>query len=83
MSDQPDKDYEILVNTRPHKVEGSTITFEALVKLAYPTPPGPNFEYTASYRNGPEQNPQGVLYAGQSAFVKNGMSFIVGATDKS
>ena len=83
MSDQPDKDYEILVNTRPHNVEGPGITFEGLVKLAYPTPPGPNFEYTVSYRHGPEENPQGALYPGQSAFVKNGMSFIVGATDKS
>ena len=64
-------------------MEAPTITFEALVKLAYPTPPGPNFEYTISYRNGPEQNPQGLLYAGQSALVKNGMSFNVGATDKS
>lgn len=79
---EPNKD-EILVNTRPHKVDGPTISFEAVVKLAYPTPPGPNFEYTMSYSHGPEQNPQGLLYPQQSVYIKNGMSFIVKATDRS
>jgi len=78
-----DKDFEILVNTRKTPVEGPQISFEAVVKIAYPTPPGPNPEYTVTYRHGPEQNPQGQLYQGQSVFVKNGMAFSVNATDKS
>jgi hypothetical protein len=78
-----DRDFEVLVNTRRSPVEGPQISFEAVVTIAYPTPPGPSPEYTVTYRHGPEQNPQGQLYQAQSAFVKNGMAFSVNATDKS
>ena len=61
-----------------------TVTFDEIVKLAFPNPPsGANILYTVSYEDGPRKNPQGSLKEGQSVKVKNGMIFNVTATDKS
>ncbi|WP_175506724.1 multiubiquitin domain-containing protein [Bosea sp. CRIB-10] len=74
----------ILVNGREKEVARGTISFEALILLAFPTPPtGPNVSFTVTYRKGPDGNPEGSLTAGHSVRVKNGMVFNVRATDKS
>lgn len=78
------REVTIFLNTRPHVVPAEEITFDAVVKLAYPTPPpGPAVEYEVSYRNGPPENPKGGLLEGHKVWVRDGMSFNVTATDES
>ena len=80
---QPRK-YTIIVNGQKKTVTTKKVSFEEIVKLAFPTPPqGANILYTVSYEDGPRVNPQGSLKEGQSVFVKNWMIFNVTATDKS
>ena len=80
---QPRK-FTIIVNGQKKVVTMRTVTFDEIVKLAFPTPPaGANILYTVSYEDGPLVNPQGSLKEGQTVKVKNGMIFNVTATDKS
>lgn len=75
---------EIFVNTRPHVVTAAEISFDTVVKLAYPTPPpGQRIEYDVTYRHGPPEHPKGTLLEGHSVRIRNGMTFNVTATDKS
>ncbi len=78
------KGFDIIVNAEQHHVEKKRVSFEQVVKLAFPTPPpGANILYTVTYYNGPKANPEGVLTAGQTVKVKNEMVFNVKATDRS
>ncbi len=80
----PPKTYTIYVNGQKKVVSTKTVTFDRIVKLAYPTPPtGDNILYTISYEDGPPANPQGSLQEGGRVKVRNGMIFNVTATDKS
>lgn len=80
---QPRK-YTIIVNGQQKVVTTRKVSFQEIVKLAFPTPPtGANILYTVSYEDGPRVNPQGSLKEGQSVVVKNWMIFNVTATDKS
>ncbi|HTU50885.1 MAG TPA: multiubiquitin domain-containing protein [Acidobacteriaceae bacterium] len=74
----------ILVNGEPHEETETRISFEAVVKIAYPVPPGGTcVEYTVTYRNGPPANPKGSLTAGHSVKIQNRMIFDVTPTDRS
>jgi hypothetical protein len=76
--------FTIIVNGQKKVVTTRTVTFDEIVKLAFPTPAaGANILYTVSYEDGPRVNPQGSLKEGQTAKVKDGMIFNVTATDKS
>jgi len=78
------KGFDIIVNAEQHHVEKKRITFEQVVKLAFPVAPaGQNILFTVTYYNGPKVNPEGVLTAGQTVKIKNGMVFNVKATDRS
>jgi hypothetical protein len=78
------KDFLIIVNGQKKTVTTKTVTFDEIVKLAFPTPPsGANILYTVSYEDGPKVNPQGSLKEGGTVKVKDGMIFNVTATDKS
>jgi hypothetical protein len=78
------KGFDIIVNAEQHHVEKKRVSFEQIVKLAFPTPPpGANILFTVTFYNGPKTNPEGVLTAGQTVKVKNGMVFNVKATDRS
>ena len=80
---QPRK-YTVIVNGQKKTVTTKKVSFDEIVKLAFPTPPqGADILYTVSYEDGPRINPQGSLKEGQSVFVKNWMIFNVTATDKS
>jgi len=80
---QPRK-FAIIVNGQRKVVTTRTVTFDEIVRLAYPTPPaGANILYTVSYEDGPRANPQGSLKEGQTVKVKDGMIFNVTATDRS
>lgn len=73
-----------IVNAREHTASAKTLTFEEVVALAFPdTPSGPNVVFTVSYRRGHGEKPEGSLLPGDSVKVKDGMVFVVSATDKS
>lgn len=74
----------IIVNAEEKEVTKRRLSFNDLIKLAFPVPPtGANLMFTIAYRNGPPENPKGHLLEGQSVYVKNGMIFDVTATDRS
>jgi hypothetical protein len=73
----------IIVNTRPYQWEKGKISFDEVVKIAYPTPPGPDTVYTVSYSKGADKKPNGTLVAEQDVEVKDEMIFSVTATNKS
>jgi hypothetical protein len=80
----PPKPYTIYVNGQKKTVHEKRLSFDQIVKLAYPTPPtGDNILFTVSYEDGPPSNPQGAMKEGQSVNLKNGMIFNVTPTDKS
>lgn len=78
------KRFTIFVNGQKKVVTTRAVTFDEIVRLAFPTPPtGTNILYTVSYEDGPRVNPQGSMKEGQTVKVKDGMIFNVTATDKS
>lgn len=78
------KEFTIIINGQRKVVTTKTITFDQIVKLAFPLPPaGNDILYTISYEDGPRANPQGSLREGGTVKIKNGMIFNVTATDKS
>ena len=76
--------FTIIVNTRDKEWSKRKITYEEVVKLAYPnfTENG-TMTYTVTYTDGPKQNPEGSLVRGKNVFVTNKMKFNVTATNKS
>ena len=86
-NDDKDKDrpkaVTIFVNTTPHEVKKDEISYEQVVKLAFPDgPTGSNPGYTVLYQRG-HGNKDGELVAGQSVKVKDRMSFDVTPTNLS
>jgi|SRR5438045_2757046 len=78
------KKFTIIVNGQQKTVATRTVTFEEIVKLAFPNPPtGPNIIFTVGYEDGPHANPSGSLLPGGKVKVKDGMIFNVTPTDKS
>lgn len=78
------QEYEILVNTRPKHVVGATLTFWAVVMLAFPQAvQNATTYYTVTFKRGPKPNPEGSMVAGDSVYLKEGMLFNVTSTDKS
>lgn len=73
----------IIINATPHTVHAGVISFDELVALAYPVPPGPDPEYQVSYHNGDPRHPEGTLLESQSVDIREGMIFNVTGTDKS
>lgn len=78
------KVYDIIVNGQQKTVMTKTVSYEEIVKLAFPDPIiGPNIIYTVGYEDGPHHNPSGSLMPGGKVKVKDGMIFDVTPTDKS
>lgn len=63
--------YEITVNSRPHIVPESRVTFEQVVQLAYPGTQAPNIAFEMTYNHGASAPHSGNLSAGGSVEVKN------------
>lgn len=89
-----DKDtITIVVNARQKVVSVKELTpdgeinFDQVLELASDTSgwlkPGPNIEYTVSYRNAIGRPPDGDLLEGQNVKIQDGTIFIATATDKS
>lgn len=74
----------IIVNGRPRQVDKTELSFEDIVRLAFPNPHfGPDYEYTVTYSKGHDPKKEGTLTAGQTIKVKDGMVFNVTETNKS
>lgn len=74
----------IIVNTRRVEWNKRKISFEDLVKIAYPTPPpGKEIVYTVTFFDGPPRRPEGSLSSGELVRVRDEMVFNVKFTDKS
>lgn len=74
----------VMINGEPYETTETRLSFDEVVKIAYPTPPsGEVIEFTVTYRNGPAANPKGTLTAGHSVKLKNRMIFDVTPTDRS
>jgi Multiubiquitin len=74
----------IIVNGQKKEVAETKLTFEEVVKLAFPAlPTGDNVMFTVRYRHGPRQNPSGTLLEGETVYIKNGMIFDVTQTVRS
>lgn len=84
---KPEKDekkqVDIIVNGRPFKVERGKISFSEVVSLVFDTGADPQTRYAVTYERGGENAPDGVLLAGKSVQVKDGMIFNVSATGQS
>jgi hypothetical protein len=70
---------EIFVNTKPHRWERPKISYEEVVKLAFPDSGEIRYNVMWTKPDGQE----GALRAGQSVSVVNEMTFDVRNTDKS
>ena len=78
-----DKTFTVIVNGQEKKVSEETLSFDAVVALAFnPVPTGPNIMFTVTYRKAKEPH-EGTLVKGQSVEIKNGTIFNVTQTDKS
>ena len=81
-SDAPghNKDHDIVVNGKLRAFAGDSITYEQLIRLAFPEGPF-DVLFTVAYAN-PHGN-DGTLAPGQDTHVKDGMSFNVVKTNRS
>ncbi len=76
------KTVTIIVNGRPREVTGKTVTYEEIVKLAFPDEPSnQDIDFTVAYAN--PHGPDGTLVAGQEVHLKEGMVFNVTKTNRS
>lgn len=76
------KSFTIYVNTREMVVTDHRLTYEQVVKLAFPEDtPDPNRRYTVAYAN--QHGHDGTLVAGQDVEVKEGMVFNVVRSNRS
>jgi len=79
-----EKGYRIIVDGTPHRWATDEISFDQVVKLAYPhDKPNPLITYTVNYRNGGGRRPEGKLVEGEEAKIKDGTEFNVTRTDRS
>jgi hypothetical protein len=72
------EDFNIVVNGKAKKVNQQVLSFDEVVKLAYPTPPAQGeIVYTATFHNADQDPSNGSLVAGQHVKVRNGTRFDV------
>ena len=70
------KTVTIIVNAIPHEWPKGEITYKEVVTLEYPDyAQHPEITYTVIYKNGHNDNHEGVLPPGGSVKVKEGMIF--------
>jgi hypothetical protein len=77
----PHQEYQIFVNTIPHKVDGPEITFEKVLELAGFAVAGTDLGlYDVDYKHGKNM---GSLTPGKSCELENGMKFDAGKSNRS
>jgi hypothetical protein len=77
------KEVTIIVNAREHRVSKEELPFDEIVAFYENPPVGSNVYFTVTYRRGHGLKPEGSLVPGESVRVKDGMIFVVTATDRS
>jgi len=76
------KTITIIVNGRKREVTEKTMSYEEIVKLAFPDDPSnQDFDFTVAYAN--PHGKDGELVPGQEVHVKEGMVFNVTKTNRS
>jgi hypothetical protein len=73
--------FHIIVNARPREVHSERISYEAVVRLAFPDADTNQFLYKVQYVG--HHLPDGTLADGQSVKLENGMKFDVTKTNRS
>jgi hypothetical protein len=73
--------YRIVVNGEPSDVDSDVVTYDQVVKIAYPNGE-PGTEYTVTFDKGKEPR-EGDLLPGGSVEIKDGTEFDVTPTGKS
>jgi hypothetical protein len=74
----------IIVEGTPHEWSKRRITYAEVVTLFDPQyPQHPEITYSVKYKNGPAENPEGILAPGASVKVKDKMVFNVSSTGQS
>ena len=61
---RPVPTFEIIVNSRPRTVTGSTVTFEQVVQMAFPGEHDPNVDFDVTYNKAASTPPAGETRAG-------------------
>lgn len=78
------KTVTIIVSGTPHEWSKPRIDYVEVVTLFDPAyPQHPDWTYSVTYKNGPSQNPDGILTFNHSVKVKEGMVFHVKCTGQS
>jgi hypothetical protein len=78
------KHVTIVVGGQPKEWDKEQISFDQVVKLAYPdVSPDDNKVFYVNYEKGPKQNREGMMDPGSKVHVQEGMEFIVERGDKS
>lgn len=81
---QEKKTVTIIVEGTPHEWPKTDITYVEVVTLEVPDySQHPEITYSVKYKNGHGNKPEGVLSAGGSVKVKEGMIFSVSETGQS
>jgi hypothetical protein len=71
-------EYNIVVNGKAKKVDHTVLTFDEVVKLAYPTPPeSGDLVYTVTFHNADQEPKNSDLIPTQTVIVRNGTSLTV------
>ena len=71
-------EYNIVVNGKAKKVDHAVLTFDEVVKLAYPTPPeSGDLVYTVTFHNADQEPKNSDLVPTQTVIARNGTSFTV------
>ncbi len=83
MSNSSEKEFNIVVNGKAKKVATKILSFEEVVKLAYPTPPAGDILFTVVFHNADQNPSDGTLVAGQTLTIRNGTRFDVKHTNRS
>lgn len=78
------KNVTIIVEGTPHEWPKDKITYVEVVTLEVPNySEHPEITYSVKYKNGHGNKPEGILPAGSSVKVKEGMVFSVSETGQS
>lgn len=77
---KPEEGVQIIVNGTPISYDKEKISYEQLGKIVYGGSISSQQGYTVVYKDGPDQNPNGILSKGSEVFVKHNMKFDVTRT---
>lgn len=77
------KEIKIIVNGEPKTVESEVVSYDQVVKLAYPDPPAPDTRFTVAFRNAKEPKEGSLAPGGSVEVKKDGTIFNVKTTGKS